>query len=126
MEPRRTQRAQRRDFLFLRALSVLRGSIFNSVNQRSEENIQDEITYLIFGLASVDAIYLYGSRVRGCARDDCDIAVLFSDYEPDLLERAVRPQMLESQLESAYPEQTISIVEIQAVSVPLQWNVIRV
>ena len=29
MEPRRTRRAQRRDFLFLRALRVLRGSIFN-------------------------------------------------------------------------------------------------
>ena len=97
------------------------------MNQRSEENIQDEITHLIFGLASVDAIYLYGSRAKGCARDDSDwdVAVLFSDYEPDLLERAVRPQMLESQLKSAYPEQTISIVDIQAVPVPLQWNIIQ-
>ena len=28
-------------------------------------------------------------------------------------------------MKSAYPEQTISIVDIQAVPVPLQWNIIQ-
>ena len=78
-------------------------------------------------LESVDAIYLYGSRSKGCAREDSDwdIAVLFSTFEPDLLERAVRPQMLEARIEALLPEHDISIVDLQQVPVPLQWNIIQ-
>ena len=97
------------------------------MNQQLQGDFRDEIIRHILDLASVDAIYLYGSRAKGCARDDSDwdIAVLFTNYEPDLLERAVRPQLLESQLESRCPNQTVSLVDLQGVPVPLQWNIIQ-
>ena len=97
------------------------------MNQRSVDDFHEAVTLHILRLASVDAIYLYGSRAKGCARDDSDwdIAVLFSDYEPDVLEQAVRPQLLESQLETLSPTQTVSVADLQGVTVPLQWNIIR-
>ena len=75
----------------------------------------------------MDAIYLYGSRAKGNAREDSDwdIAVLFSDYEPDLLERVVRPQMLEAELERQFSTMNISVVDLREVPVPLQWNIIQ-
>lgn len=90
-------------------------------------NIADSIRKHICELETVDAIYLYGSRSKGTARPDSDwdIAVLFSTFEPDLLERTVRPQMLEAQLESLLPEHDISIVDLRQVPVPLQWNIIQ-
>ncbi|KEQ16057.1 hypothetical protein GZ77_06230 [Endozoicomonas montiporae] len=74
-----------------------------------------------------DAIYLYGSRSKGTERadSDWDIAVLFSDYMEDLLERTARPQLLESKLESLLPDHDISIVDLREVPVPLQWNIIQ-
>lgn len=97
------------------------------MNQQTGDDFLQAISRHILSLASVDAIYLYGSRAKGCARDDSDwdIAVLFSHYEPDILERAVRPQLLESQLESYCPDQTLSVVDLQTVPVPLQWNIIQ-
>lgn len=97
------------------------------MNHQSEDDFHEAVTRHILRLASVDTIYLYGSRAKGCARDDSDwdIAVLFSDYEPDLLERAVRPQLLESKLETLCPAQTVSVVDLQGVPVPLQWNIIQ-
>ncbi len=88
----------------------------------------DKLTETIRQLELVDAVYLYGSRAKGCAREDSDwdIAVLFSDFEPDLLERTVRPQMLEAEIERLYPDDVeINIVDLQAVPVPLQWNIIQ-
>ncbi|PVZ72342.1 nucleotidyltransferase domain-containing protein [Pelagibaculum spongiae] len=78
---------------------------------------------------TVDAIYLYGSRAKNTAHanSDWDVAVLFSNFEPDLLERAVRPQMLQAKLEKLLDldDQVLSIVDLQAVPVPLQWNIIQ-
>ena len=87
----------------------------------------DTLVDFIIGNVGVDAIYLYGSRAKGCARDDSDwdIAVLFSEYEPDLLERTVQPQMLEAALERLFPEEDISVVDLREVPVPLQWNIIQ-
>ncbi|MGI9276746.1 MAG: type VII toxin-antitoxin system MntA family adenylyltransferase antitoxin, partial [Endozoicomonas sp.] len=91
------------------------------------QSAEDTIKRLILQHEAVDAIYLYGSRGKGCARDDSDwdVAVLFSHFETDLLERAVRPQMLESILERQLPDLEISIVDLREVPVPLQWNIIQ-
>ncbi|WP_448217162.1 type VII toxin-antitoxin system MntA family adenylyltransferase antitoxin [Endozoicomonas sp. 2B-B] len=77
--------------------------------------------------SAIDAIYLYGSRAKGNARDDSDwdLAVIYTDYETDLLERAVRPQMIEAELERLYPELELSVVDLREVPVPLQWNIIQ-
>ena len=97
------------------------------MSQPSTDDFLERVTQCILNLSRVDAIYLYGSRAKEHYRDDSDwdIAVLFTDYEPDLLERAIRPQMLESELERAFPDQTISLVDLREVPVPLQWNIIQ-
>ena len=85
------------------------------------------IIQLICEQAAVDAIYLYGSRAKGYAREDSDwdIAVLFTHFEPDILERALKPQRLEAELERQCLDMEVSVVDMRAVPVPLQWNIIQ-
>jgi predicted nucleotidyltransferase len=76
----------------------------------------------------VDAVYLYGSRARGTARpeSDWDLGVLFTSYLSDPVERALRPQDVEAVLErelNMYGR--ISVVDVENVPPPLQWNIIR-
>ena len=88
----------------------------------------ETLVQLIQQLEEVDAIYLYGSRAKGYAREDSDwdIAVLFSQFEPDILERSVRPQLLQAELERRLNDKVeLSLVDLQAVPVPLQWNIIQ-
>jgi uncharacterized protein len=78
--------------------------------------------------AKVDAIYLYGSRAKNTAHQnsDWDIAVIFTDYESDELERLVRPQLLEAEIESALKlYQKISIVDLEIVPIYLQISILN-
>jgi predicted nucleotidyltransferase len=77
---------------------------------------------------AVDAIYLYGSRARNQehAESDWDLAVLFSDFEPDILKRVSRPQQVEARLERELNMYTkISVVDLELVPPPLQMNIIK-
>ena len=78
--------------------------------------------------ASVDAIYLYGSRAKGVAREDSDwdVGVLFSDYERDALKYATRIDQLQNALELTFnvPDNTISLVDIEHVPLPLKYNIL--
>lgn len=87
-----------------------------------------EIVQTIYAHYQVDAIYLYGSRAKGTALEnsDWDIAVLFSDFIKDILEQINRPQYLEAILQrklNLYDK--ISIVDLELVPPPLQYNIIR-
>lgn len=91
-------------------------------------DLQTEITQAILAHAAVDAIYLYGSRAKNTARPDSDwdIAVIFSDYETDPLERAVRPQMLEAEVERALKRYNqISIVDLETAPALLQIGILQ-
>jgi uncharacterized protein len=73
--------------------------------------------------ANVDAIYLYGSRAKNTthSNSDWDIAVIFTNYESDELERLVRPQLLEAAVESELKlYQKISIVDLEIAPIYLQ------
>jgi len=88
----------------------------------------ESIIHLISSGFEVDAIYLYGSRARGTARPDSDwdLAVLFSTFEPDLLERVLRPQQVEALLERKLRMyDRLSVVDLEIVPPPLQMNIIR-
>jgi predicted nucleotidyltransferase len=88
----------------------------------------ESIIHLITSRFEVDAVYLYGSRARGTARPDSDwdLAVLFSTYERDLLERVLRPQHVEALLErSLRMYGQLSVVDLEIVPPPLQMNIIR-
>ncbi len=95
---------------------------------RNTQRICKKITGSIQSHWGVDAIYLYGSRSRGSAgpESDWDVAVLFSDYETNPLQRQLRPQDVEAQLQrelNLYG--TLSIVDLAISPAPLQYNIIH-
>ena len=88
----------------------------------------EQIIQTICSHSRVDAIYLYGSRTKGTALEnsDWDIAILFSDFIKDILEQINRPQQLEAFLQrelNLYDK--ISIVDLELVPPPLQYNIIH-
>jgi len=88
---------------------------------------QATLIKLIQTHAQVDAIYLYGSRAKQTAHknSDWDIAVLFTDYETDLNERVLRPQLLEAELERELKlYNQISVVDLETAPMYLQYSII--
>ncbi len=82
---------------------------------------------MIHAYAQVDAVYLYGSRARQTAREnsDWDIAVIFSEYETDVLARALRPQALQAELERQLRlYNQISVVDLETAPVFLQYSIL--
>lgn len=87
----------------------------------------DGICRIIHAYAEVDAIYLYGSRAKQTARadSDWDIAVIFSDFETDPLQRALRPQQLEALLERELKlYNRISVVDLETAPMHLQYSIL--
>lgn len=77
--------------------------------------------------AQVDAIYLYGSRAKQTQHDhsDWDIAVLFSEYETDVLQRLLKPQLLEAVVESELKHYNqLSLVDLESVPIYLQMSIV--
>ena len=88
---------------------------------------REKLAALIQAHAQVDAIYLYGSRAKQTAHgnSDWDIAVLFTDYETDLVERLLRPQTLEATLERELKlYNQISVVDLETAPVYLQYSIL--
>ena len=88
---------------------------------------QKSICRLIQRHAEVDAVYLYGSRAKQTAHadSDWDIAVIFSHFETDPLQRALRPQTLEAALEKALALYgKISVVDLETAPVYLQVSIL--
>lgn len=90
-------------------------------------DMAENVTRIIQASAPVDAIYLYGSRAKHTAHEnsDWDIAVIFTDYETDLLARALRPQTLEATLErelKCYNQ--ISVVDLETAPIYLQYSIL--
>lgn len=88
----------------------------------------EQIVEIITAAVAVDAIYLYGSRASGLihSQSDWDIAVLYSDWESDKLEGALRPQMLEAVLQKSLDlYDLISVVDLERVPTALQINILR-
>ncbi|MFZ2726826.1 MAG: nucleotidyltransferase domain-containing protein [Methylococcaceae bacterium] len=88
----------------------------------------NNIVKIICSHAKIDAIYLYGSRAKNTAHanSDWDIAVIFTEFESSELERLVRPQLLEAEIErelNAY--QKISVIDLEIVPIYLQMAVLN-
>jgi len=87
-----------------------------------------KIVQSICNHAAVDAIYLYGSRAKNTSHEnsDWDIAVIFAEFETDELERLVRPQLVEAEVERELKlYQKISIVDLEIAPVYLQMAVLN-
>lgn len=93
----------------------------------SSVEMPENITRIIQAHAPVDAIYLYGSRAKGTAHEnsDWDIAVIFTDYETDLMTRVLRPQQLEAALERELKlYNQISVVDLETAPMYLQYSIL--
>lgn len=93
-----------------------------------KESIEEKIVDHIINNFSVEVIYLYGSRARGRIHkeSDWDIAILFPDYIPDILDRYSRPQDVEALLQRELKlYDKISVVDLEIVPPPLQFNIIK-
>lgn len=94
----------------------------------STSKVLGQVLPVLRGQLEIDAAYLYGSRARGTARPDSDwdLGVVFSTYLDDPLERVLRPQDIEAVLErELHMYGQISVVDVELVPPPLQWNIIR-
>ena len=90
-------------------------------------NEHENICSIIQSFAPVDAIYLYGSRAKQTAHEnsDWDIAIIFTNYETDLQARALRPQLLEAEIESKLKlYNQISVVDLETAPVYLQYSIL--
>lgn len=88
---------------------------------------QQKLLKAILSYTAIDAIYLYGSRVKQTAteKSDWDIAVLFTHFEKDLVTRSLHPQYLEAHLErelNAYGE--VSVVDLEIAPMYLQYSIL--
>jgi predicted nucleotidyltransferase len=100
------------------------------MNQQTSNELKDmaeNVTRIIQASAKVDAIYLYGSRAKQTAHEnsDWDIAIIFTDFETDLLARALRPQTIEAALERELKlYNQISVVDLETAPVTLQYSIL--
>lgn len=78
--------------------------------------------------SDVAAVWLYGSRAQGRARQDSDydLAIAFNDFSLDALARYVRPHSLALDWAGALqlPEQKVSVVDINQVPIYLAYQII--
>jgi predicted nucleotidyltransferase len=90
-------------------------------------DMAETVTRIIQATAPVDAIYLYGSRAKQTEHEasDWDIAIIFTDFETDLLARALRPQSVESTLERELKlYNQISVIDLETAPVYLQYSIL--
>lgn len=73
--------------------------------------------------SDIAALWIYGSRARGDYRadSDYDLAVGFTDWFEDPLERRLRPELLAEQWREALelPAEALSVVDIAIAPIPL-------
>ncbi|AXY42247.1 nucleotidyltransferase domain-containing protein [Halomonas sp. JS92-SW72] len=93
---------------------------------------QSETLTAIISLArrrdDLAAVWLYGSRARGDHHpgSDFDLAVAFTGWIADPLERRLRPELLaqEWQRELGLGEEQLSVVDLAIAPIPLGWSIL--
>ncbi|RDL45155.1 nucleotidyltransferase domain-containing protein [Marinomonas piezotolerans] len=91
-------------------------------------SITDKLVTLASETKNISALWLYGSRAKGNHRPDSDydLAVLFTDWVEDPLDRRLRPELLAMNWSKklGLTEDKLSIVDIQNAPIPLAMNTI--
>lgn len=95
---------------------MLNNDVLQNIEQLAKQN------------SDIAAVWLYGSRAQGRARQDSDydLAIAFNNFSLDALARYVRPQMLalDWALALHLPEQQMSLVDINQVPIYLAYQII--
>ncbi len=94
----------------------------------SSEQVLQKLSQLASQNTDVAAIWLYGSRASGRARQDSDfdLAVAFHNFQLDPLSKFTRPQTLALDWAGALglPERLLSVVDINQVPIYLAYQII--
>jgi len=94
----------------------------------SSEQVLQKLSQLASYNTDIAAIWLYGSRATGRARQDSDydLAVAFHNFGLDPLSKFTRPQTLALDWAAALelPEHLLSVVDINQVPIYLAYQVI--
>ncbi|MFT6476342.1 MAG: putative nucleotidyltransferase [Zhongshania aliphaticivorans] len=92
------------------------------------DTLSKKIIHVAQHTDNIAALWLYGSRARQDHHDhsDYDLAVAFSNWEKDPLERRLRPELLalDWHTQLSLPEGTLSIVDLATAPIPLAWNIL--
>jgi predicted nucleotidyltransferase len=93
------------------------------------EQLKPRILALVSEDDSIDALWLYGSFAKGNASEhsDIDLAVIFKEKEPDILERRLRPEVLALEWQEALglSEGQLSVLDMESGPIPLAMGVLR-
>lgn len=94
----------------------------------SKHDVLDRLVALADKQQDIAALWLYGSRARDDQHEasDYDLAVAFTDWITDPLERRLRPELLAMQWQEALqlPEGCISLVDLAICPIPLGWSIL--
>ncbi|WP_280554097.1 nucleotidyltransferase domain-containing protein [Halomonas sp. 25-S5] len=99
----------------------------NTEDARHDANLQ-AIVSLARQQENLAALWLYGSRARGDhhPHSDYDLAVAFTTWTDEPLERRLRPELLalEWQRELALEDGMLSVVDLAIAPIPLGWSIL--
>ena len=93
------------------------------------EQLKNQIIRLAQADAAIELLWLYGSYAKGYAQahSDIDLAVVFKTWEPDIIERRLRPELLalnwQSQLNLS--EKQLSLVDLNQAPIPLAMAILQ-
>ncbi|TDO03481.1 MULTISPECIES: nucleotidyltransferase domain-containing protein [Halomonas] len=94
----------------------------------TSEDTLDAIRHLAMVREDIAALWLYGSRARGehQAASDFDLAVAFTTWLNDPLERRLRPELLALDWQHALgmSEDMLSVVDLAIAPIPLGWSIL--
>lgn len=94
-------------------------------NEPQEATIAS-IKHLAENNSEVDVLWLYGSRARGNAQhnSDYDLAIAFTQYIKDPVERRLRPELLALEWNKLIGA-SLSIVDINEAPLPLAYAIVQ-
>jgi len=95
----------------------------------SFEQLKPKIIQLAQDDENIELLWLYGSYAKGTAHEnsDIDLAVAFKEWEKDVMERRLRPELLaiEWQIKLKLKEGELSILDINIAPIPLAMSVLK-
>lgn len=114
--------------MWLKSRRPLAALLLKDIDDLLNNDVLQNIEQLAKQNSDIAAVWLYGSRAQGRARQDSDydLAIAFNNFSLDALARYVRPQMLalDWALALHLPEQQMSLVDINQVPIYLAYQII--
>jgi predicted nucleotidyltransferase len=92
----------------------------------SQKKTLKSLEQLASSTLAVEVLWLYGSRARGQASStsDYDLAIAFTQYIDDPVERRLRPEMLALTWAKELGVE-LSIIDINQASVPMAYTIVQ-